>query len=375
MLENLYDKDSAVKSGSDIHLDISVQPNTTYIFKTGKAWTGAFLYDSNNTRTRKVGNDASLTHSVEFTTAANEVRAVLTFYGGSSFDIQTYDFSHIFFYVKNSIELCKIGDYQDYFYKNGGNWYKHEEIKKTEYTSVSLQQFENNTYNKLDRPNDAIIGYPENVTATSNMGAGNEQNQAWNSPIVGLFSHAATTRWWLGFGKVVNATEATEIMAKGCVVYYALATPVDTQITDSTLISQLEALANANSYRGTTHITTASDGTDLLVILAVTATGKADGTVTNAGNTYAKPKLTIYGTGNIGIYLNGSQMFQIELGSEGHITIDTEKMEAYKDTESNLKNRLVTGEYSKFRLEAGANQINFSGNINKCVVENYTRWL
>lgn len=29
-----------------------------------------------------------------------------------------------------SIELCKIGDYQDYFYKSGSKWYLHKEIEK-----------------------------------------------------------------------------------------------------------------------------------------------------------------------------------------------------------------------------------------------------
>ena len=387
LFDNLYDKDSAVKSGSDIHLDISVQPNTTYIFNTGKAWTGAFLYDSNDTQTRTVGNDASLTHSVEFTTAANEVKARLTFYGGPSFDIETYDFSHIFFYVKNLIELCKIGDYQDYIYKSNGDWYKHEVIKKTTlptsgYTRWSTQPtacmyYKNGALSDALLQTGAITAVIENLPVMPQVANMTEYYNTYAQ--VNKYGFVLKTDTP---GIMIQNTDQTAvadfhtwIAANPIEVRYVLATPVDTQITNEALIEQLGALSNTNSYRDTTHIDTASDGENLPVIIAATATGKADGTVTNAGNTYAKPKLTIYGTGTIGVYLNGSQMFQIELGSEGHITIDTEKMEAYKDSESNLKNRLVTGDYSKFRLEAGENRIDFSGNINKCVVENYTRWL
>ena len=285
------------------------------------------------------------------------------------------------------IELCKIGDYQDYFYKNGNDWYKHEAIKKvtlptsgyTRWTtdSTACMYYKNGELSNALFQNGAITAVIENLPVRPQV---SNMTEYYNT-------YAQTNKY--GF-VLKTATPGIMVQNKDCaaladfhtwiaanpvVVRYVLATPIDTKITNEAVIEQLNALGNANSYRDTTYITTASDGENLPVIIAATATGEADGTVTNAGNTYAKPKLTIYGTGNIGIYLNGNQMFQIELGSEGHITIDTEKMEAYKDSESNLKNRLVTGDYSKFRLEAGANQINFSGNINKCVVENYTRWL
>jgi predicted phage tail component-like protein len=285
------------------------------------------------------------------------------------------------------IELCKIGDYQDYIYKSGDKWYKHEVIKKTTlptsgYTrwstdATARMYYKNGVLSDALFQTDAITAVIENLPVKPQVKNMTEYYDTYAQVNKYGFVLKTDTPGIMIQNKDQTAVADFHawIAANPVVVRYVLATQVDTKITNEALIEQLNALGNANSYRDTTDITTASNGTDLPVILAVTATGKADGTVTNAGNTYAKPKLTIYGTGNIGIYLNGSQMFQIELGSEGYITIDTEKMEAYKDTESNLKNRLVTGDYSKFRLEAGANQINFSGNINKCVVENYTRWL
>lgn len=95
--------------------------------------------------------------------------------------------------------------------------------------------------------------------------------------------------------------------------------------------------------------------------------------IRNSGNIYSKPTLTITGSGNIGIYLNGVQLFQIALGDLGSITIDTEKMEAYKD--SDLLNRLVSGNYDNFKLNIGKNIISFTGSVTKIEIQNYSRWV
>ncbi len=95
--------------------------------------------------------------------------------------------------------------------------------------------------------------------------------------------------------------------------------------------------------------------------------------VINTGNYHSKPKLDIYGTGNIVLAVNGSNILTIALGNEGNITIDTEKLEAYKGTV--LKNRLVSGNYDKFFLEKGKNEISWTGNVTKIVIERYSRWI
>ena len=95
--------------------------------------------------------------------------------------------------------------------------------------------------------------------------------------------------------------------------------------------------------------------------------------ITNSGNCKSKPKITIYGSGTINLSLNGTQIFVITLGEEGNITIDVDKMEAYK--EGILKNRLVTGNYDNFCLSTGSNTIAFTGTVTKIEIENYSRWL
>ena len=93
----------------------------------------------------------------------------------------------------------------------------------------------------------------------------------------------------------------------------------------------------------------------------------------NVGNIYSKPNLTITGTGDISISLNGVQMFQIQLGTLGSITIDTTQMEAYQGT--TLLNRLVTGNYDNFKLNVGKNLISFNGSVSKAEIQNFSRWI
>lgn len=95
--------------------------------------------------------------------------------------------------------------------------------------------------------------------------------------------------------------------------------------------------------------------------------------VLNSGNTVARPRITITGSGTINLSLNNHQMFVINLGNEGYITIDTEEMNAYKG--SVLKNRLVTGNYDNFALTIGMNVISWTGDVDAVSIEKYSRWI
>lgn len=160
------------------------------------------------------------------------------------------------------------------------------------------------------------------------------------------------------------------------IFYYLLATPTDEPITDQDLIDALDDFINqAHAYKGHTHITaTAADG-NAPAVLAVDVNEDNESTVTNAGNTTSRPILTIYGQGDIGVYINDVEVLDVALGDEGYITLDSVEMEAYKDTTANLKNRLVTGDYSMLALNAGANKIRFTGKVTKYEIFKYSRWL
>jgi len=95
--------------------------------------------------------------------------------------------------------------------------------------------------------------------------------------------------------------------------------------------------------------------------------------IRNNGNIYSKPKLTVYGSGVVYIKLNGAQLFTVNIADNEYITIDSEKMDAYKGDV--LKNRMVTGDYSNFVLPPGNNDFVFTGMVTKVTIENYSRWI
>lgn len=108
------------------------------------------------------------------------------------------------------------------------------------------------------------------------------------------------------------------------------------------------------------------------------STSLADKTfsITNSGNIYSKPAVTVYGTGTINLSLNGKQLFVIELGeTDNYLTIDADKLEAYQDTTETLMNRLVDGDYNNLKLEVGRNTFTWSGELTKIEVSNYSRWI
>lgn len=97
--------------------------------------------------------------------------------------------------------------------------------------------------------------------------------------------------------------------------------------------------------------------------------------VRNTGNIYSKPKLTITGKGTITVYLNNTQLFNIELSAAGEtILIDAVSMNA-TDPNGNYLNRQVTGDYDNLRLVTGVNSIKITGDFSTVTVENYSRWI
>lgn len=94
--------------------------------------------------------------------------------------------------------------------------------------------------------------------------------------------------------------------------------------------------------------------------------------VTNNGNVIARPTLTIYGEGTVGLYLNGDQILTMDIDDE-YITLDFTELEAY--TGGVFKNRQVTGDMSQFYLPVGASTINFSGSVSEVLISGYNRFV
>ena len=94
---NLYNKNNSYTTGANyqnIVNDISLKPNTSYYFNTGKTWTEVKLYDNEGILTRDIGNTEGTT-SIQFNTNSNEVKGQFSFYAGAGTNVETYDFTGI----------------------------------------------------------------------------------------------------------------------------------------------------------------------------------------------------------------------------------------------------------------------------------------
>lgn len=170
-----------------------------------------------------------------------------------------------------SLELCKLGDYQDYIYKDGdGKWYIEKQTGKLKFQS-SQGWAKSGTITEVSRffirnyfPEGTLAVDKTAAMVISNyfMGISQNQSDAKNIGISqldsrgfmvnvpnGVFADATAFNAWL---------DANDVLS-----YYALGTPTDTVITDTTLIAQLEAIRTAALENGANTITNTATGSNL----------------------------------------------------------------------------------------------------------------
>ena len=97
-----------------------------------------------------------------------------------------------------------------------------------------------------------------------------------------------------------------------------------------------------------------------------------DMVVTNRGNTISRPKVTVYGSGEVTLSLNSSLILSMNIDDD-YIVIDSENMNAYH--EETLKNRQVKGDYANLFLNSGKNVFSWTGNVDEVIIEDFTRWI
>lgn len=163
-----------------------------------------------------------------------------------------------------SMELCKIGDYQDYIYKENGIWYKYGAIGKVvldgselgwQLSGGTTNVFQNNNYfNGIYLVQDAFCNYYKNVV-NSNITANNKADELLTN---GQFTFRDGTTKDRIYFKDTRYTSVDDfknfISTNTPILYYVQNTPTITEITDTTLIEQLDNLEKAYSYDTQTNI-------------------------------------------------------------------------------------------------------------------------
>lgn len=361
----------------------------TYTHSTHNEYKGGLFISFNNLNYTMIGENfmASKTFTIEentkYTTYYIWIASGVTFnnyvvypmleYGSSVREYIPHQSQTQALYTQQPFRA--IGDVRDKFVKVDGVWYEEHYIKLDSLSELAQQgggyivsaAYASDTYfcgflksgvpdfkknsNTVIMCDKLPIGLYSNITDKECI------NNSYQLNIRILASRLSEN----------SADGLTEYITKNPIfVQYVLVEPILIPCTPE----QVEVLESFNTYKNVTNISSDSIGE-----LEVTYTKNGETIVNNLGNVNAKPVFTIYGEGDIEVYLNGYQIFNIELGEEGYITIDVDKMEAYKDTLATLKNRLVTGNYDNFILESGKNVIDFIGRVSKFEISNYSRWI
>ena len=281
------------------------------------------------------------------------------------------------------IEMVSIPNttYKDLFVRdNEGTWYKRQAIGKYIFDSTWSYSSVNNTFqipssavNEMVRPRYTTdlpmvyCNYLSPVTWASSW--------ATLQSFIAVDTTQAQAKVRMSLPNMSLQDFQTWLTTHEMYMLYPLISPTDIEITNETLIEQLEAIKNAISYKGQTNISQTNNDMPFVLDLSALKENSDHLVIDNIGNIYSKPTLDLEGTGIVDIYLNDTQMFEVDLSEKNEIVIDTEKMEAYNPTDNTLANRQVTGDYSKFKLDSGENDLRFSGDLTKATITRYERWL
>lgn len=235
---------------------LRVDTNTTYTFNVGndRNFAQVQLFDNTGTRTRALGNGAS-DHTLTFTTTSSEVSGLFCFYPGQAgIDPTTYDYTGVqlekgsqatpYAAYFEPIELCKIGDYQDSIYKSGGKWYVRKEVGET-----NLANYNYTVASTVLRRTTAIPNM-KYVSANTEVGSAIAEKYIIHE---GRGMSAADLAGYMAVDVTMFAvnvgTSDTSVKPTG-MLYYALATPTDTEITNEALVAQLEAILAGGTQAG-----------------------------------------------------------------------------------------------------------------------------
>lgn len=335
-----------------------IEPSTQYSIKVPNEITGVIFYYYNN------GTFVSL-----YQPSSIPTNKTLTFTSVSGANQVKWRFNSNYTTLENQTMLVKGTTATEYEPYGEGDWYLKKEIGK-----VVLDGGESWI---LD--NASVVQFHLNYT-------GMTANQIYSNNFRYKLSYEATGKPYLrpranqlyldlGTGILSETTVSALqnwLSTHNTTVYYVLSTPTYTKITGE-LKEQLEALEGARSYDGQTNIWQEND--DLAFFLNALISYLEPMEINNIGNIYAKPILTIEGSGNIEVVLNDIQILEIDLGDGGKIAIDVPNLEAFNPDDNTLLNRYVTGDYMKLLIQEGENTLSFNGDVSKATLTNYIRYI
>ena len=156
--------------------------------------------------------------------------------------------------------MCKIGDYQDYLYKNNGKWYVHKNIIKIDLSTITSYIHTPGWRNPTAFVADNVFyheysGYTTVASLFCNRLIADTPARVTGS-VVNAIGLGRNSSIYISVEDITTSNALITYFSQNPTYLYApLATPTDTEITDTTLISQLEEISKTLSYQGQTNIT------------------------------------------------------------------------------------------------------------------------
>lgn len=189
--------------------------------------------------------------------------------GSTASDFTPYRTPQSYLISIGSTELCMISDYQDYIYKSGDDWYLHKEIGKVVFNGTETWG-QVNSYAYFSTTINSDLIKPLNIYSLplilSNYYSPASRSNLYDSTVdYGIGIHENTPNRILIRNKDYTSIPAftTWLSNHNTTVYYPLATPTDTIITDNTLIGQLNALGAMRLFIGENNLAIQATGTNL----------------------------------------------------------------------------------------------------------------
>ena len=165
-----------------------------------------------------------------------------------------------------SIELCKLGDYQDYIYKSGSDWKVHKATASYTFQGTEVTDiYASNAVRCSGVLRNAIPHLGNSKVAYCNHFTLNQVESSVSGTIAyGEFALQAYSNVFFRINSTITTKDLANawLASNQTTIKYQLATATDTTITDTSLIAQLEAVRNATLQASNT-ITNTATGTNL----------------------------------------------------------------------------------------------------------------
>jgi len=264
---------SAFANGQAYTLSVSKQVGDLLVLVdmyNGSTWLRSFPRPSGTTLSQTAALDLTNATKIKFSLRVQSGKTVdltnlaVQFEKGAATDYEPY---HLQSYTVDlgQIELCKIGDYQDYIYKSGDDWYLHKEIEAFDLSTGTYVATTSSIRGLTNAPNIKYV--PNNQTIGSAVTSGYRIRQ-------GQGLGTAGAGWFAVDTNRVNFNTGGSTDPVG-MLYYARETAANIQIENPGLVAQLSALAEAKSYNDQTNIIVSTAGDNLPATLCVEAHRKS----------------------------------------------------------------------------------------------------